>query len=107
MQQAALTISQLFTDYQTADAEKRRIYALADQSDDGGCDAADACDAAYDAAEAVADAILATPAHSYTHLAIKARVLLARGTDLADLLYYRPNDLSRFIQEVRNIAGSL
>lgn len=106
MSQAALTITRLFEDYQTADAEKKRVYALAEEAADCEGEAAEAsCDAAYDAVEAVADVILATPARSYSHLGMKAQVLLARGPDPKDLFHYRPEDLTRFVQEVRNIAG--
>lgn len=105
MQQAATTITRLIEDYQTADAEKKRVYALAEQAADCEGDATEAsCDAAYDAVEAVADVILATPARSSSHLAMKAQVLLARGTDPKDLFHYRPEDLTRFIQEVRGFA---
>src|SRR5882757_8944697 len=50
MSQAAITITQLFEDYQTADAEKKRVYALAEEAADCEGEAAEAsCDAAYDA----------------------------------------------------------
>lgn len=112
MSQAAVTLSRptsaieaLFARYQVADAEKRRVYALADDTADVDLDAAEAvCDAAHDAVESVADAILAAAAKSTTDLAIKAQVLLARGADPADLFHYRPQDLTRFVQEVRGLA---
>jgi hypothetical protein len=37
-------------------------------------------------------------------LPIKAQLLLARGADRADLFHYRPQDLTRFVQEVRGLA---
>lgn len=96
-------IELLWQQFQATAAEKQRIYALADQAANAELDAAEAaCDAAHDALEAVADAILTTPLASKTDVAIKAQVLLARGADPADLLHYRPNDLSRFVQEIRD-----
>jgi len=44
--------------------------------------------------------VIATPIGSATDAAIKARVLLARGADAADLFYYRPEDLTQFVQEL-------
>lgn len=95
MQKLQSTLPQLFTRYQEADAAKRCVYADADEA---------ACDAAYDAVEAIADAILATPAGSAADAAMKAAVLLARGDDPSDLFHYRPADLSRFVKEVRALA---
>ena len=63
-----------------------------------------AYDAAYDAVEAVADMIFANPTRSKADAAIKARVLLARGADPADLFYYRPKDLIGFIQEIGRLS---
>jgi hypothetical protein len=40
------------------------------------------------------------PSFSPSDDAIKARVLLARGPDPANMFYYRPEDLSRFVQEI-------
>lgn len=98
-------IEQLWKQYQVTASEKRRIYALADQNADTDPNAADAaCDAADDALEAVADAILATPLASKVDVAIKAQVLLSRGVDPADLLHYRPQDLTRFVREVGSLA---
>ena len=96
------TIETLFKTYQAAVAEKRHIYALADDTDDNATEAA--CNAAFDAAEDIADALLAAPITSDVDRAIKARVLLARGADPADLFYYRPADLIRFIQEISSLA---
>lgn len=99
------SIELLWKQFQATAAEKRRIYALADQAADGDLEAAEAaCDAADDALEAVADAILATPLASKADVAIKAQVLLARGADPADLLHYRPKDLLRFVQEIRDLG---
>ena len=96
-------IEALFSKHQTADAEKRRVYALADEADDADLHTAEAaCDAAYDVVEGIADAILASPAGSAAEIAIKAQLLLARGAQ--DLLHYRPDDLTRFVQEVRSLA---
>ncbi|MGY3584439.1 hypothetical protein ACVIGB_006502 [Bradyrhizobium sp. USDA 4341] len=101
MQQAAITIPQLFKGYQTADAEKRRVYALAERATNNDIKAAEvACDAAYDAAETIADAVFATPFASASDIATKAQLLLARGDDPADLFYYRPRDLVRFLKEI-------
>jgi len=103
MQQAVPSLSRLFDDYQAAATEKRRVYALADEADDADLDTAEAaCDAAYDAVEGIADMILATPTGSAAEIAIKAQLLLARGAQ--DLLHYRPEDLTRFVQEVRSLA---
>lgn len=100
MQQATLRPSLLFETYQAADAAKRRVYALAD--DDADVDVTEAaCDAAYDIVESLADAILAAPAGSTADVAIKARVLLARGTE--GLLHYRSDDLKRFVEEVSKL----
>lgn len=99
--QPCSSIEALFTNHQAALAEKRRVYALAEQAGDADADAAEAaCDAACDAEESVADMILARHARSQIEFAIQARVLLARGADPADLFYYRPEDLTRFIQEI-------
>lgn len=96
-------IELLWKQFQATAAEKQRIYAMADRTDDTDHDAAEAaCDAAYDALEAVADAILAAPVASETDVAIQAQVLLARGAE--GLLHYRPEDLMRFVQEVANLA---
>lgn len=117
MQQAAVILSQssssieaLFADYQSRAATKARAYALVEElergevaDDTAGRDAEDACDAAYDALEAIADKILAAPVQSYFHSVIKANVLLARGSDPADLFHYRPEDLVRFVQEIRDL----
>ncbi|WP_128940522.1 hypothetical protein [Bradyrhizobium zhanjiangense] len=106
MQQAELSLPRLFENYQAADAEKRRVYAMAEQAADDDIGAAEvACYAAHDTAEAVADAILAWPARSPIEFAIKARVLLARGSDPVDLFHYRPEDLARFLREVCSFAG--
>jgi len=109
MSQAATTLSRptsaietLFKTYQAAVAEKRRMYALADDTDDDATEAG--CAAAYSAAENIADALLAAPVTSDVDRALKARVLLARGADPADLFYYRPADLIRFIQEISGLA---
>jgi hypothetical protein len=49
-----------------ADAEKRRVYALADEADDADINTAEAaCDAAYDVVEGIADMILATPPKTF------------------------------------------
>jgi hypothetical protein len=112
MQQAAFslplptsTIETLIKNYEAADAEKSRVYALAANAADDDVDAAEAaCGAAYDAVEGIADVILATPIGSATDVAIKARVLLARGADAADLFHYRPEDLTQFVQELRGLA---
>ncbi|MCA6099183.1 hypothetical protein [Bradyrhizobium australafricanum] len=104
MQQAASTIPQLFRGYQTANAEKRRVYALAEQAADNDEAADVACDAAHAAAETVADAIFATPFASPSDIATKAQLLLARGDDPADLFHYRPDDLVRFLKEVIDFA---
>ncbi|MET4233371.1 hypothetical protein QA633_43655 [Bradyrhizobium barranii] len=100
----ATPIEQLWKQFQVTANEKRRIYALADQAAaDAELNAAEAaCDAAYEALEAVADAILAAPQASKADAAIQAQVLLARGAE--GLLYYRPEDLMRFVQEVANLA---
>ncbi|WP_439406407.1 hypothetical protein ACNJX9_34035 [Bradyrhizobium sp. DASA03076] len=97
-------IELLWKQFQTTADAKREIYALADQTADTDySDAAEAaCDAAYDALEAVADAILATPLASKADAAIQAQVLLARGAE--GLLQYRPKDLTRFVQEILRIA---
>lgn len=96
-------IELLWKQFQATASEKLRIYAMADQTADTDPDAAEAaCDAAHDALEAVADALLATPLASKADVAIKAQVLLARGAAPADLLHYRPQDLSRFVQEIRD-----
>ncbi|WP_029084344.1 hypothetical protein [Bradyrhizobium sp. th.b2] len=100
MQQAAISIPQLFKGYQTADAEKRRVYTLAERATNDIEAAEVACDAAYDAAETIADAVFATPFASASDMATKAQLLLARGDDPADLLYYRPKDLVRFLKEI-------
>ncbi|MCK1758752.1 hypothetical protein IVA78_27170 [Bradyrhizobium sp. 137] len=98
-------IELLWNEFQSAASEKQRVYALADQAAAGDLEAAEAaCDAAYDAVEAIADAILATPFASKADVAIQAQVLLSRGADPADLLHYRPQDLTRFVQEVRGLA---
>lgn len=94
-------IELLWKQFQTTVAEKRCIYALAEQAADGDATEA-ACDAAYEALEAVADAILAAPLASKADAAIQAQVLLARGVE--DLLYYRPQDLTRFVQELASLA---
>ncbi|MCK1618055.1 hypothetical protein IVA96_15660 [Bradyrhizobium sp. 159] len=100
------TIDTLFADHQVALAEKRRVYALAERATDDKVDAAEAaCDVAHGAVENIADAILMAPAMSVADLAIKAQLLLARGADPADLFHYRPEDLTRFVQEVRGLAG--
>lgn len=120
MSQAAFSLPQfspfelLLADYEVATAEKDYAYELwhgAWAATGGGGAAVDAvdaaeaaCDAAYDAVEAVTDMILALPARSSSEVAIKARVLSARGADPADLFYYRPQDLTRFVQEVRGLA---
>ena len=78
---------------------------MAEQAADDDVDAAEvACDTVYDAVETLADAIFGMPARSVADLAIKAHLPLARGA-VHDLLHYRPDDLSRFVQEVREIAG--
>ncbi|MDA9510928.1 hypothetical protein XI09_40995 [Bradyrhizobium sp. CCBAU 11386] len=98
-------IEQLWKQYQVTASEKRRIYALADQPVDGDLEAAEAaCDAAYEALEAIADAILTAPLASEADATIQAQVLLARGADPADLLHYRPQDLTRFVREVGALA---
>ena len=98
-------IELLSADYEVAITEKTTAYAIADKAAPAAYDVAEAgCSAAYDAAESVADMILAIPAGSLKDLAIKARVLLTHGADPADLLHYRPDDLSRFVEEVRSLA---
>jgi hypothetical protein len=106
-------IELLLPDYEVAVAEKTKTYdfretlfatvgdALVGATFDAVeaiCEAA--CEAAYEAAEAVADMILGLPARSPSDFAIKARVLLARGPDPANMCDYRPGDLSRFVQEI-------
>ena len=105
MQQAVLSLSRLFETYQVADAEKRRAYALAEGVAGADLETTEAaCDAAYEAVEGLADAILAAPAGSPAEVAIQAKVLLARGAQ--DLLHYRPDDLPRFVQNVANLPLS-
>jgi hypothetical protein len=101
--------------YETAASEKARIYAIFDEACalTGGNDAAAdadldraeaACDAAYDALENIVDQILATEAASVTDLAIKARVL-ARGSRVEDVGYYRPEDILQFFVDVQMFAS--
>lgn len=93
----------LWKQFQATASEKRRIYALADQTAGTDPDAAEAaCDAAYEALEAVADTIMAAPIASKVDAAIQAQVLLARGAE--GLLHYRPEDLTRFVQELASLT---
>lgn len=106
-------IELLLADYEVAIDEKKAAYAVSDTCcDAGGPDAranlatAEAtADRAYEAVEDLADMILDLPAQSASELAIKARVLSAR--DPYHQVHYRPEDLTRFLQEVSGLALSL
>lgn len=112
MQQATIilprltsTIDMLFADHQVALAEKQRVYALAEQAGDADLDEAEAaCDVAHRAVEDIADAVLTEPSRSLADLAIKAQLLQARAANPAALFHYRPQDLTRLVQEVRSLA---
>ncbi|WP_407114346.1 hypothetical protein [Bradyrhizobium sp. LMG 9283] len=66
-------IELLWKQFQATAAENRRIYALADDTAGGDTEAAEAaCDTAYEALEAVVDAILAAPLASKADAAIQA-----------------------------------
>jgi hypothetical protein len=107
------SIELLLADYEVAIEEKKRAYALSEVR--AGADGPDAdakfaaaeaaADRAYEAAEDVADMILALPARSTRELAIKVRVLSAR--DPYHQVHHRPEDLTRFLQEVSSLALSI
>jgi len=113
MQQAVLSLSRpastieaLFAKYLTAEAEKRRVYAVYNEIEAAGDEdevdrAHAACDAAFEALEDIAGKILrARPKVPAVDLPIKAKVLIGRDHGNG----YWADDVQRFC---RQIATSL
>ncbi|RZM99945.1 hypothetical protein CWO91_34810 [Bradyrhizobium genosp. SA-3] len=114
MQQAVLSLTRptsaieaLFAKYLTAEAEKRRVYALYNEAEAAGGDdeieqAHAACDAAFDALEDIADKILRARLKIPADLPIKAQVLVGRDHGNG----YWARDVQRFCRDVQIAAAA-